>query len=133
MLNRPFDDQRQPRVWLETLSFSLALTLIESGEATLIRSPIHDLENDRNPFPLRQQWVEKCLRLATISVSFDTTVKTCARMHEQNGIKPLDALHLASAESAATDRFLTCDDRLIRRYSGQMVVQNPITFITSLA
>ena len=133
VLNRPFDDQRQPRVWLETLSFSLTLTLIESGEATLVRSPIHNLENDRNPFPLRQQWVEKCLRWAAITISFDSAIKTRAQFHEQNGLKPLDALHLASAESAATDRFLTCDDRLIRRYSGQMVVQNPITFITSLA
>ena len=33
VLNRPFDDQRQPRIWLETLSFSLVLTLIEGGEA----------------------------------------------------------------------------------------------------
>jgi len=33
VLNRPFDDQRQPRIWLETLSFSLVLTLIETGEA----------------------------------------------------------------------------------------------------
>jgi hypothetical protein len=61
VLNRPFDDQRQPRIWLETLSFSLVLTLIETGEAKLIRSPIHDLENDRNPFTLRRQWIEKCL------------------------------------------------------------------------
>ncbi len=53
VLNRPFDDQRQPRIWLETLSFSLVLTLIEAGEARLIRSLIHDLENGRNPFPLR--------------------------------------------------------------------------------
>jgi hypothetical protein len=33
VLNRPFDDQRQPRIWLETLSLSLVLTLIEAGEA----------------------------------------------------------------------------------------------------
>jgi len=55
VLNRPFDDQRQPRIWLETLSFSLVLTLIEAGDAKLIRSPIHDLENSRNPFPVRRR------------------------------------------------------------------------------
>ena len=66
VLNRPFDDQRQPRIWLETLSFSLVLTLIEAGEAKLIRSPTHDLANGRNPFPLRRRWIEKCLRLAEL-------------------------------------------------------------------
>ena len=58
VLNRPFDDQRQPRIWLEMVSFSLVLTLIEAAEAKLIHSPIHDLENGRNPFPLRRRWIE---------------------------------------------------------------------------
>jgi hypothetical protein len=132
VLNRPFDDQRQPRIWLETLSFSLVLTLIESGEATVIHSPIHDLENSRNPFPLRQKWIEKCLRLAAQNVALSDSIKKRALVLEQSGFKALDALHLACAEAAGATHFLTCDDRLIRRYSGQMVVQTPVTFTTSL-
>jgi predicted nucleic acid-binding protein len=132
VLNRPFDDQRQPRIWLETLSFSLVLTLIESGEATMIRSRIHDVENSRNPFPLRHRWVKRCLSLAMSTSDLSEAVKARALVLEQNGFKALDALHLACAEADAADRFLTCDDRLIRRYSGQMVVQSPVTFITSL-
>ena len=31
------------------------------------------------------------------------------------GIKPLDALHLASAIEAQADYFCTCDDRFLRR------------------
>lgn len=132
VLNRPFDDQRQPRIWLETLSFSLVLTLIEAGEAKLIRSPIHDLENHRNPFALRRQWIEKCLRLAEASVALNDSIKSRALAFEQAGVKALDALHLACAEAAGAERFLTCDDRLIRRYSGQMIVESPVTFTTSL-
>ena len=132
VLNRPFDDQRQPRIWLETLSFILALTLIEAGEAKLICSPIHDLENSRNPFPLRRRWIEKCLRLAEASVALNDAIKSRALALEQSGVKALDALHLACAEAAGAERFLTCDDRLIRRYSGQMIVQSPVTFITDL-
>jgi len=132
VLNRPFDDQRQPRIWLETLSFSLVLTLIESGEAKLIRSPIHDLENGRNPFTLRRQWVEKCLRMAESSSALNDSLKSRALALEQAGFKALDALHLACAEAAGTERFLTCDDRLIRRYSGQMIVESPVTFTTNL-
>lgn len=132
VLNRPFDDQRRPRIWLETLSFSLVLTLIEAGEAKLIRSPIHDLENSRNPFALRRRWIEKCLRLAEVSVTLSETIKSRALALEQTGIKALDALHLACAEAAGAERFLTCDDRLIQRYSGRMTVESPVTFTTNL-
>ena len=31
-LNRPFDDQTQPRIWLETLAVSLILQMTEAGE-----------------------------------------------------------------------------------------------------
>jgi len=31
---------------------------MEEGEAKLIRSSIHDLENGRNPFTLRRRWVQ---------------------------------------------------------------------------
>lgn len=48
---------------------------------------------------------------------------------ERIGIKPLDALHLASAEAAAADYFLTCDDRLIKRYKGSLAVLTPLDFI----
>lgn len=132
VLNRPFDDQRQPRIWLETLSFSLVLTLFEAGEAVLVRSPIHDLENSRNPFALRRQWVEKCLRLSLQQVALHDSIKSRALALEQSGFKSLDALHLSCAEAARADHFLTCDDRLLRRYSGPMVVQSPVTFITNL-
>ena len=29
--NRPFDDQTQPRIWLETLAFAVILQMVESG------------------------------------------------------------------------------------------------------
>jgi hypothetical protein len=66
VLNRPGDDQRQGRIWMETLAFSLILGLIESGQAEMIRSVIHDLENSQSPDPVRRQWVDTCLSLATI-------------------------------------------------------------------
>ena len=132
VLNRPFDDQRQPRIWLETLSASLVLTLIEAGEATLIHSPVHDFENSRNPFPLRQAWINQCLRLAARNAALSDSSKERALALEQSGFKALDALHLACAEAASATHFLTCDDRLIRRYSGRMLVESPVTFVTSL-
>ncbi len=131
VLNRPFDDQKQPRIWLETLAFSLVLSLIEAGGAELVCSPIHTLENNRSPLSVRRLWVDHCLRLATHAATLNEAIRT--RAHELVGIgqKPLDALHLACAESARADWFLTCDDRLIKRYVGSLTVQTPPNFISS--
>ena len=45
------------------------------------------------------------------------------------GIKSLDALHLACAEASGCDYFLTCDDRIVKRYAGHLQVKNPADFI----
>jgi hypothetical protein len=49
--NRPFDNQSQPRVWLETLAFTVILQLVELGKITLVNSSVLAYENSRNPFP----------------------------------------------------------------------------------
>ena len=41
----------------------------------------------------------------------------------------MDALHGACAEQAGAEYFLTCDDRVIRKYKGEMKVINPIEFV----
>ncbi|MEN8215136.1 MAG: hypothetical protein ABFS56_01910 [Pseudomonadota bacterium] len=51
---------------------------------------------------------------------------------ETEGIKPVDALHLASAEFVGCDYFLTCDDRMVKRYRGNLHVENPVNFILLL-
>lgn len=131
VLNRPFDDQKQPRIWLETLAFSLVLSLIETGEADLVSSPMHTLENAQSPLALRRLWVRKCLDLATHSVTLTDAIRQRANALVQNRQKPLDALHLACAEAAGAEYFLTCDDRLIKRYIGALVVQTPPHFVSS--
>ncbi|MEY2975873.1 MAG: hypothetical protein RLZZ435_10 [Cyanobacteriota bacterium] len=45
----------------------------------------------------------------------------------------LDALHIACAESQQVDRFVTCDDRLIKRYkNGVIHLCNPVEFVLDL-
>ena len=45
---------------------------------------------------------------------------------EELGMKGIDALHLACAERLKADYFVTCDDRMIRKYTGTVVVINPV-------
>ena len=132
-LNRPYDDQRQPRVWLETLCFVLILQLVEKGEAEMIRSAFHILENNESRVVEKREWVEACLNLATSVAMTGTEMERRASVLNKAGLKALDAAHLAAAESAAAEFFVTCDDQLIRKYRGSLRVLTPpelILFLT---
>ena len=128
--NRPFDDQTQPRIWLETLALGLILQLVESGEATLVNSSVLEFENSRNPFPLRREWMERCLSLATEYENVDEAIRDRAQEYEKQGIQSIDALHVATAESANVDFFIACDDRLLKKAKQFKVKSmNPVDFV----
>ena len=71
----------------------------------------------------------RCLELAHHETPWDEAVRTRANELQGLGLKPIDALHLASAERAETTYFVTCDDRQMRRYAGKMTVLTPADFI----
>lgn len=127
--NRPFDDQTQPRIWLETLAFVVILQMVGAGEAELVSSSVLEYENSQNPHPLRQRWVTRCLELASHRQKVDKGIQKRAQELEKEGLKAIDAMHIACAEAARSDYFLTCDDRVIRPYPGKIKVLNPVDFV----
>jgi hypothetical protein len=96
-------------------------------------SSVLGYENGRNPYPLRQRWVTRCLQMASHSQQADERMRARAQELESKGIGAIDALHLGCAEAAGSQYFLTCDDRVVRRYSGSMQVLNPVNFVMSTA
>ena len=131
--NRPFDDQTQPRIWLETLSLALILQYVEADEATLVNSTVLEFENSRNPFPLRQDWMTECLRLATKFQTVGESTRARAEQLESIGMKAMDALHVACAEESQADYFLTCDDRLVNKKKHLKVKPyNPVEFVQKI-
>jgi hypothetical protein len=132
VLNRPYDDQRQPRIWLETICFVLILQLVEKGEAALVRSTFHFLENNESRAVDKREWVAACLNLASNVAHTSAAMEHRASVFIKAGLRPLDAAHLAAAESAAADFFVTCDDQLIRKYRGPMRALTPPELILIL-
>ncbi len=47
--NRPFDDQSQPRIMLETQIFIMMLVMVSGGRFDLINSFALEYENSKNP------------------------------------------------------------------------------------
>lgn len=88
----------------------------------------------RNPSMERRVEAETVLSLAVTSIEIDDAIVCRARNLVVLGYGPLDALHLAAAESAGSDVLLTTDDRLMKRTTRklgnlQIPVRNPLSWI----
>ena|ERR1700722_6411 len=131
-LNRPFDDQSQNRVRLEAEAVLSILELAESGELEIIGSDIIDDELLEMPDNERREKVELLLALASSQISLTSVIEQRATELQKQNISPFDALHLASAESAQADCFLTTDDDLLRRAKRaglKVKVENPAKWL----
>lgn len=91
---------------------------------------------ERNPHPVRKEYALKVLAKAAVLIPTDSQLEEHARRFQAEGIKPVDALHLASAVVAKADYFCTCDDRFLTRAealnTGQTRVVSPMELITEV-
>ena len=129
-IQRPLDTKLQLRIVLEADAILGVISLCEAGVVDLIVSDAHTFETSRNPHPTRKQHAIEVTAKAT------EAVKNRAAALNAKGIKPLDALHLASAIEVGAAYFCTCDDRFYRKAkridTGKIAVVTPLELITEL-
>ncbi|MDP2950998.1 MAG: PIN domain-containing protein [bacterium] len=133
VLNRPFDDQIFPQIRLETEATFLIFKSIEQKQLKMINSSVVEYENSRNPFPERKDWINNYLKKAEGYQKMNARIQENAKKINALGIDPLDALHLATAEIVKADIFITCDEKILKRYKGQLKTYNPVDFVQSWA
>jgi predicted nucleic acid-binding protein len=132
--NRPFDDQTQPKIFLETQAVVIILQMVEAKAVELISSSVLEYENSRNPYPIKQEAMSRYLQLAELRQEVSEAIRQRAEELEQNGLKAIDTLHVACAEAVNSNYFITCDKRLINRCSGlTMKVMNPVDFVLEMS
>ncbi|MDD3250514.1 MAG: hypothetical protein PHF23_09155 [Smithellaceae bacterium] len=113
--NRPFDDQKQPRIAVEAMEAVLLLSLVEVGKMRLVGSFVLKFENDNNLHVMRRYMIDDMMNLTEEWIDFSDNIMSRAQEIEKDGIMGLDAIHLACAEAAQADYFITCDDVLIKK------------------
>ncbi|WP_448515001.1 PIN domain-containing protein [Parathermosynechococcus lividus] len=133
-LNRPFDDWGQPRIRLEAEAVVAILDHCQTGDWLLVASKALESEIAQTPETIRRQQVIDLLAAAKINMKVTPETIQRAGDLQKFGFKPFDALHIACAEAANVDVFLTTDDRLLRRASAHIdqlnvQVQNPLTWL----
>lgn len=113
--NRPFDDQTQLLIRLQTEAKLAVQDAIRTGSHQLVWSAVLDLENAANPDLDRREAIDDWKWLAVVDVEANQDIENVAADLDVCGIKPMDALHLASVIQAGAQWFLTTDHALLRK------------------
>jgi len=133
-LNRPFDDQTQDRIHLESEAVILILKHVRSGNWEWMSSEAVDFEVRQTPDVERRRRVESLIRYADRTILIETSIVKRASGLKEIGFGAYDALHLACAEHSNASVFLTTDDKLLRlacKGSSQLKIKvyNPLIWL----
>ena len=133
-LNRPFDDQSQPRVRLEAEAIALILDKLHQSEWEWIGSEILLHEVGQNPDLENRQRAISFASLAHQVVEINEKIMRRAEELEEAGFDSYDAIHLSSAEFGKADVFLTTDDQILKVVARKkillsFIVENPVKWL----
>jgi len=136
-LNRPFDDQSQARIRIETAAVTLIFERIDAGLWQQVSSEMAVIEVDAITDADRQNRVRVLLPQSETMMKLNQATFQRAAELEGLGLKPADAVHVAAAERAKADVLLSCDDRLCRlakrrRRDLQVKVANPVDWLREM-
>ncbi len=126
--NRPYDDQSQLRVELETKAKLYIQKLIVDKNIYLITSVILEYENNDNPHKVRQQAINDFFKYSSGYVGENTEVVSIAATIKKSGIATKDSAHLACAIYAECDYFITTDDKLLKYKDSRIKIIDPVNF-----
>jgi len=129
--NRPFDQQTQTLVRLQTEAKLAVQRGVRDGQLELVWSAVLDLENVGNPDAERAEAIALWRDHARVDVPTTPEVEALAEAIAGRGVKAMDALDVASAIKSGATWLLTTDIKLIRKMQGddRIVVADPIDFI----
>ena len=135
-IQRPLDTSNQIRIVLESEAVLGILAFSDIGQVELLSSEALLYEGEQSSLPVRKEHTSAVLAKAKNVLKVTEKEKSRAAEIMKVGIKPLDALHIALAESGNADYFCTCDDKLLRNVKkvGNLTVKvlNPVDLVQEI-
>jgi len=133
-LNRPYDDQNQDKIHMESEAIITIFKHIEYSDWLLLNSGIVNYEINNTSDIERKERLLSLIKLSSEFISINNEIHSRAKKIQEFGIKTYDSLHIACAENGHADVFLTTDDRLIKavkRNSDEIKieVENPLLWL----
>lgn len=132
--NRPYDDQTQPRIRIETEAKVVIQQKIKNADCELLWSSILDFECANNPFEEHRIAILNWRDIATTIVMADKSVLERATSLTICGVGKYDALHVACSIAGRAELFITTDDHLLKRLRAvdgvvAMLPQDALAFL----
>ena len=127
--NRPFDNQTQMKIRLETDAKLYIQSGIREKRYSLVWSYMLDYENDANPYEEKRNAIAPWKEIANDYCPSSNEILLAGREIMQHGIKAKDALHIACAVKSGCEYFITTDNRLTNKVLANIKIINPIDFV----
>lgn len=133
-LSRPFDDQSQARIRLETEAILTILKQCGQGLHSWCSSSAIEQEVEANPDWEKRRLVQMMLDEADERLLLDQDVQRLGVSYHQQGLGVFDAIHLALAERHGCDILLTVDSGFLGTVARitprpRTAVRNPVAWI----
>ena len=133
-LSRPFDDQVQDRVRLESEAVLSILNHSKAKGWHLLNSEVINIEISKIPDNDKRQKVTILSTMLQSNIVVDEDIERRAIELENLAFKPFDTLHIACAEKGKADILLTTDDDFLRKASQckdtlKVKVENPVRWL----
>ena len=132
--NRPYDDQNQLSIHLETEAKLYVQDLVFTKRLDLVWSYVLDVENARSPFDERRTeillWRNRSIHIVEPVVDIVPLAQRFALV----GLKGPDALHVSCAIYGRCEYFLTVDHGILKRANQikDIAILSPIAFLDVL-
>jgi len=129
--NRPFDDQTQIMIALETEAKRHIQQLIIEGKIDLTCSFINRFENSKCNRSLNKNSINNFFQNAAFYMDYTNAGNISKRAFKimENGIKTKDAYHISCAIEGKCDFFITTDRQLLKYKQTDIIICNPIQFL----
>jgi hypothetical protein len=127
--NRPYDDQSQLRVEIETKAKLSIQEQITNGQLDLVISFMSEIENSDNPFEERKRSISGFFSYSGLNIRPSDALKLLTNEIVEKGLKPEDATHVAASILAGCDYLFTTDDRILKYTDDRIRIMNPTDFI----
>jgi predicted nucleic acid-binding protein len=127
--NRPYDDQQQLKIELETKAKLFIQNLAIENKIHLVWSYILDYENSKNSHHQKASAIQNWQKIAIEDIDEARAIIEISKVIQRKGIKNADALHLACAIHARCNFFITVDKRIMKYRSDKIIICDPVEFI----
>ena len=132
--NRPFDDQAQLRIRLETEAKLEIQTQMRMGILEYVWSEMLTGEVSDSPYIKQREKILPWRFGAVVYVPITEEIIIRAEGYMQWGVKSSDAIHLSCAVESSCDWFFTVDKGILNKVSriGGMRVANPMDYVKEM-